>query len=127
MMARFCRYLEKLFDWSGQLALVRDNRPRPQIPTAAVVTSALLMAATRLRSLNALESELRRGGRWERLVGRRKPSADSLGRIVGRIDPEALRALLSWINHRLRRKKILADNPWALRVATFDGHEFFSQ
>ena len=43
----------------------------------------MMMSAAGLQSLNALESELRVGGRWENLVGRRKPSADSLARIVG--------------------------------------------
>ena len=127
MMERFCRYLDKVFAWSAQLASLRDGRSRPQIPTAAVFMSALMMAATRLESLNALESELRRGARWQHVVGRRAISADSLGRIIGLIDPATLRRLLSEVNHRLRRKKILVDNPWALRVVAFDGHEFFSQ
>ena len=127
MMARFCRYVEKVFDWSAQLRGLRDARRKPQIPTAAVVLSVLMMAATRLPSLNALESELRRGARWQRVVGRPAPSADSLGRIVGLIDAAALRRLLSEVNHRLRRKKMLEDNPWALRVVVMDGHEFFSQ
>ena len=127
MMARFCRWLDKVFDWSAQLAPLRDGRARPQIPTAAVFMGALMMAATRLGSLNALESELRRGARWGRVVGRSAMSADSLGRIAGLIDPAVLRAMLCGVNHRLRRKKMLADNPWALRVVVMDGHEFFSQ
>jgi hypothetical protein len=106
---------------------LRDGRRRPQITTAAVFTGALMMAATRLKSLNALESELRRGARWAGVVGRRAISADALGRIVGLIDPAALRSMLSGVNHRLRRKKMLGDSPWALRVVVLDGHEFFSQ
>lgn len=127
MMRRFCLWLDKVFDWSGRLGALRDGRTRPQIPTAAVVMSALLMAATRLRSLNALEAELRRPARWEPLVGRRKPSADSMARVIGLIDPAALRDMLCGVNHRLRRNKVLEDNPWPLRVAVFDAHEFFSQ
>ena len=127
MMERFCRYLDKVFGWSAQLAALRDGRRRPQIPTAAVFMNALMMAATRLASLNALESQLRHGGRWAGVLGRRAISADSLGRVVGLMDSEALCRLLSEVNHRLRRKKMLGDNPWALRVVAFDGHEFFSQ
>ena len=127
MMARFCRYLEKVFDWGTVLAGLGDSRRRPQIPTAAIFTSALMMCAARLRSLNALEGELRVPRRWEKIVGERKPSADRVGQVVALMDPEALRDMLSGVNHKLRRNKALADNPWALRFVALDGHEFFSQ
>ena len=127
MMARFSRYVEKVFDWSAQLGRLRDSRPKPQIPTATVFLSAFMMFAARLGSVHALEAELRIPMRWDAIVGRRKASADSIGRIVGRMEPECLRDILSDINHRLRRNKVLADNPWALRIVLFDGHEFFSQ
>ena len=127
MMARFCRYLEKVFDWSGVLAGLGDTRKRPQIPTAAIFTSALMMGVTRLRSLNALEGELRVPRRWEKILGARKPSADRVGEVVALMDPAALRQMLSGINHKLRRNKALDDNPWALRFVVLDGHEFFSQ
>ena len=127
MMARFRRYLEKVFDWSALLAGVSDSRARPQIPTAAIFTSALMMCVTRLRSLNALEGELRVPRRWEKIVGARKPSADRVGQVVALMDPEGLRDMLSGVNHKLRRNKALEDNPWALRFVALDGHEFFSQ
>ena len=127
MMARFCRYLEKVFDWGALLADVSDSRARPQIPTAAIFTSALMMCVTRLRSLNAVEGELRVPRRWEKIVGARKPSADRVGQVVALMDPEGLRDMLSGVNHKLRRNKALEDNPWALRFVALDGHEFFSQ
>ena len=127
MMARFCRYLEKVFDWSTRLAKLSDSRSRPQIPKTAIFTSALMMCATRLRSLNALEGELRVPRRWEKIVGPRKPSADRVGQVVALLDPEPLRDMLSGVNHKLRRNKALADNPWPLRFVALDGHEFFSQ
>jgi hypothetical protein len=126
MMARFCRYLEKVFDWSAQLGRLSDSRHKPQIPTATVFMSALMMGAARLGSLNALEGELRVARRWERIVGARKPSADCIGRVIGQIDPERLRDMLSGINHKLRRNKALDAYPWPLRIAVFDAHEFFS-
>lgn len=127
MMARFCRYLEKVFDWGARLRKLRDDRKRPQIPTAAIFTSVLMMCATRLNSLNALEGELRIPRRWEKIVGPRKPSADSIGRVLALMDPEALRDQFSGVNHTLRRNKALEDNPWALRFVALDAHEFFSQ
>mgnify|MGYP000880966728 FL=1 len=127
MISRFCRYLDKVFQWSQRIQALSDPRPKPQISTQSAFLSAMMMSAAGLQSLNALESELRVGGRWENLVGRRKPSADSLARIVGLMDSEPLRNLLSQANHRLRRNKRLQDNPWALRFVALDGHEFFSQ
>ena len=127
MMARFCRYLEKVFDWSTRVAGLGDARLKPQIPTAAIFTSALMMCVARLRSLNALEGELRVPRRWEKIVGPRKPSADCVGRVVALMDPEELRDSLSGVNHTLRRNKALEDNPWALRFVALDAHEFFSQ
>ena len=82
MMARFCRYLEKVFDWRAQLERLSDSRQRPQIPTAAIFTSVLMMCVTRLRSLNALEGELRVPRRWEKIVGPRKPSAGRAGQVA---------------------------------------------
>ena len=127
MMARFCRYLEKVFDWSTRLAKLSDSRIKPQIPQAAIFTSALMMCATRLRSLNALDGELRVPRRWEKILGPRKPSADRVGQVVALMDPEPLRDMLSGVNHKLRRNKALEDNPWPLRFVALDGHEFFSQ
>jgi hypothetical protein len=126
MMARFARNAEKVFDWNAQVARVRDSRPKPQVPAAAVFLSAMMMFVARLKSLNALEGELRFPGRWERIVGKRKPSADTVGRVVGLTDSECLRDMLSFINHKIRRNKALDENPWPLRIVAFDGHEFFS-
>jgi hypothetical protein len=127
MMRRFCRYIDKVFDFTASLGTLRDARAQPQIPTSAVWTSAFFMFATRQGSLNAIESELHVPRRLEPLVGSRKPSADSVGRVMGQIETDALRRMLRENNRRLRRKKALEDNPWALRFAAVDGHEFFSQ
>ena len=127
MMARFSRYVEKVFHFSDRMAGLRDSRPKPQIPVSAVFLSVLMMFVARLRSLNALEGELRVLGRWEKVVGKNKPSADTIGRVMGLVDPECLRDILSDVNHRLRRNKALDDNPWPLRFVIFDAHEFFSQ
>jgi hypothetical protein len=127
MMARFCRWLEKILDFGPAIAALHDDRPKPQIPTTAVWLSAFAMAALRLGSLNALRRERQTPGRLEPLIGPRKPSPDTIGRVMGRIAPEQLRALLGIFNHRLRRNKTLADNPWPLRFVVLDGHEFFSQ
>lgn len=126
MMSRFCRYVEKVFGFGEWLARLSDSRTSPQIPTAAAWTSGFLMAAMRLGSLHAMESELRIAKRLDGLVGRRKPSADTLGRVYSLIDPAGQREMLGDIVHRLGRNKVL-ENRWGLRFVAVDGHEFFSQ
>jgi hypothetical protein len=125
-MARYCRWLDKVFTMNAAAAALRDSRRRPQIPTASIFLSALMMSATRMGSLNALQGHLRAPQRWEKIIGPRLPSADSIGRVVGLIDTDALRDMASGVNHKLRRNKGLDNYPWPLRFAAFDGHEFFS-
>jgi len=126
MMIRFCRYIEKVFDFGHQIQTLRDARKRPRIPTRALWGSVLFLFVMRYRSLNAMESELRWPRRMEHVIGRIKPSADRMGDVLGLMEPDPWREMLSWINHRVGRNKALR-NDWPLRVAALDGHEFFSQ
>ena len=126
MLSRFFRYAQKVFGLGRAVATLRDRRSQPQISTAAIWLSAWVMFATRRRSLNAMDVALRVPKRRDGLIGPDKPSADTLGRVFGLMDPDPLRAMLSEINHRLNRNKVL-QNDWPLRIAAVDGHEFFSQ
>lgn len=126
MMTRFCRYIEKVFDFGKQIHTLRDARKRARIPTRAIWGSVLFLFVMRHRSLNGMEQEIRQPKRVERLIGKIKPSADRMGDVMGLMEPDPLRAILSRINHQLGRNKALR-NDWPLRVGAFDGHEFFSQ
>jgi hypothetical protein len=126
MMARFCRYIEKVFDFGHQIQTLGDARKRPRIPTAAVWGSVLFLFVMRHRSLNGMEQENRQPKRVERVIGKIKPSADRMGDVMGLMEPDQFREILSRINHQLGRNKALRNN-WPLRVGAFDGHEFFSQ
>ena len=126
MMRRFCCYIEKVFDFSQQIHSLRDARKRPRIPTAAVWGSVFFLFVMRHRSLNGMEQESRQPQRVERVIGKIKSSADRMGDVLGLMEPEQLREMLSRINHQLGRNKALR-NDWPLRVGVFDGHEFFSQ
>ena len=126
MMSRFCQYADKVFGLGQMIDAITDSRPEPQIPTAAIWTSAFAMFAMRMGSLNAVESELRLSKRMDALVGPDKPSADTMGRVYGLIDPVQQVEMLSQINHQLGRNKAL-HSPWPLRFLAVDGHEFFSQ
>jgi len=125
MMNRFCRYIEKVFDFGGRMAQLQDPRRRPRIPLGAVWGSVFFLFVLRQRSLNALEGQLRQPRRMERLIGSQKPSADRMGQVLSGMDPDQLRALLSGVNHQWGRNKGLK-NGWTFRVGAVDGHEFFS-
>ena len=126
MMSRFCHYVEKVFDFGQRVKAIQDSRQKPRIPTAAIWLSTFFMFVTRRGSLNAIEWELYRSKRFDRLVGSQKPSADRMGDVFCLIPSEQLRDMLSEINHQLGRNKVFGkEGPW--RFVALDGHEFFSQ
>jgi hypothetical protein len=82
------------------------------------------MYVLRLRSFNALEQELRVGKRWEAWVGSRKPSADTIGRVVAKMSPDELRQVLAAIHRSAWRRKAIHTRPGeSYRVVAMDGHE----
>jgi hypothetical protein len=124
-MARFCRYVDKVFQFGQHLKTLSDTRPRPVISTQAVFVTAWTLFATARGSLNSIEKEVRIPSRLRGLVGPHPPSADTIGRVYKRMDSQALRQMLSAINHRVRRNKALGPGG-DLMIAAVDGHEFFS-
>jgi hypothetical protein len=126
MMRRFCGYIDKVYDFSLKIRSLRDARKRPRIPTVAIWGSVFFLFVMRHRSLNGMEQEGRESKRVERVIGKIKPSADRIGDVLGLMESEPLREMLSRINHQLGRNKALRKD-WPLRVGVFDGHEFFSQ
>ena len=126
MMSRFCRYVEKVFDFGQRVKVMQDSRQKPRIPTAAIWLSVFLMFVTRRGSLNAMESQRYRSKRLECLIGSHQPSADRMGDVFCLIASEQLRSMLSGINHQLGRNKVF-NKEGPLRFAALDGHEFFSR
>ncbi|HZY31526.1 MAG TPA: transposase, partial [Candidatus Methylomirabilis sp.] len=103
---------------------LHDARLLPQIPTLNVWLSVFGMYVLRLRSFNALEQELRVGKRWEAWVGSRKPSADTIGRVVAKMSPDELRQVLVSIHRSAWRRKAIHTRPAeSYRVVAVDGHE----
>jgi hypothetical protein len=125
MMKRFCRYIEKVFDFGWRFSQLKDPRQRPRIPLGAIWGSVFFLFVLRQRSLNGMEGQLRQPRRIEKLIGPDKPSADRMGQVLGLMDPNQLRVLLSGINHQWGCNKGLK-NGWPFRVGAIDGHEFFS-
>lgn len=126
MLKRFWRYLDKIFDFGEHVARLRDDRVAPQIPTSNVFRSVFLLFALRLGSFNRLEQELKRRGRWDSLIGGRKPSADTVGYSLCRFSLEELRTMLAH-HHRTawRGKAIQGRSGERFRVVALDGHELF--
>lgn len=110
------------------MAGLGDGRRRPQIATATVWLAVFAMFALRLRSFNALEQELRRPRRWESWVGAgRKPSADTVGRVLGQVPLAEQRALVATLNQRAwRAKAIHRRGAETYRVVAVDGHELWA-
>lgn len=103
---------------------MRDGRQWAQIPTATVWLCAFGLFTLRFRSFNALEQDLRRPHRWDRWVAGRKPSADTLGRVLSQVSLDPLRTLLGTVNRIAWRTKAIHSRPGeAYRVVAVDGHE----
>jgi DDE family transposase len=110
------------------VAGLRDRRRRPQIATATVWLAVFGMFAMRLGSVNALEQELRRPKRWTRWVGtERRPSADTVARVVSQLELPTQRQLLTALNRQAwRRKAIHGRRGATYRVVAMDGHELWA-
>jgi len=126
VLRRFAAHLEKIFGFSDGVGRLRDERVGAQIPTRSVWRSIFWMFVLRLRSFNALEQELRRPSRWDKLLGGRKPSADTIGYTLCRFCVEPLRALVR-DHHRIawRTKAVHGRAGQSLRVVAVDGHELW--
>ena len=120
-------YLDRRFAVRQLVAGLRDGRRRPQIATATVWLAVFAMFVVRLRSFNALEQELRRPRRWEGWVGSpRKPSADTLGRVLTTWGLAEQRQMVATINRQAWRRKTIHGWPGeAYRVVAVDGHELW--
>lgn len=120
--------MERHFALRRHVAALGDRRRRPQIATATVWWCVFALFVLRQRSFHALEQELRRPDRWVSWVGPgRRPSADTLGRVLGALALPELRALVATVNRRAWRAKAIHQRPGeAYRVVAVDGHELWA-
>lgn len=77
-MGRLAKYLDKVWGFSKLVRKLKDGRKSPSVPTASVVLGLFGGFAVRFGSLNQLGAQFKIPGRWERWVGSRKPSADTM-------------------------------------------------
>jgi hypothetical protein len=125
-LERFERYAQKLFQLRLLAGAFTDSRPHPQIPTRAVALSLLLGEVAHIPSLHQLECETA-VPQWQRWVGYSgKISDDAMGYVAERMDPEALRQGVCWINRKLKRGKAFdASKIHGLRCVSLDANEQF--
>lgn len=113
--------MERVYQFQSCLSLVKDGRLRPQIPAATIFFSAVVMMATRLGSLNALEQE-KGNPFWRKWLKRPLPSADTMGRGFSRMDLGVIRWYLRHVYLRLRRNKAISRIS-GFHTLVLDGHE----
>jgi hypothetical protein len=126
MMARFYRYIDKVFAFHRLTARLTDSRPEPVIPTAAIFGTAFAMFATGRGSLNRIDQQRHFPGRLRNFVGPQVPSGDSVGRVYAQLDSGGVREMFREVHLRIKRNKVLHGGAdWIF--AAVDGHEFFRQ
>lgn len=122
MLRRLLAWAEKVATLGSLLGGLTDTRPQPRFATRVIVGSLLVMLLTRLGSLNAVE-QTRSSSFWRRFLQGPLPSADTLGRVASRIDPEPVREALRDLYSDLKRHKALPAPGHGLIPLVLDGHE----
>ena len=106
-LRRLIAYADKVFGFSGGIvAGVMDRRKQPRIATGLIVQSVTVLFWARLGSLNALELTAQ-SSFFRRWLGEALCSADSVGRIVGLMEPSGIRAAIHSVYSQLKRNKAL--------------------
>lgn len=108
--------------WDAPLDAIRDGRVQGRIPTSVIVRAVLAMGLCRLGSLNAL-GQTKDSSLWSKWLAHALPSPDTIGRVAGLVDVEALRALGHHVYERLKRGKALTPPSHGLLALAVDGHE----
>jgi hypothetical protein len=121
---QFEAYLDKVFDWSGQVAARPEGRQSPRHPWKKVWDAVFLGAAVQIPNLHQLEAECRQGVLAQRIGAL---SEDTLGYALQRQDPASVFALGCAVARRLKRNGVLHSH-WARGrlVAAVDGIEICS-
>lgn len=122
MLRRLLGWADKVAALGSLLGGLTDARPQPRIATLVIVRSLLVMILTRLGSLNAVE-QTQSSSFWRHLLKGPLPSADTLGRVASRMDPEPVRKALHGLYGELKRHKALPVPSHGLIPLVLDGHE----
>lgn len=124
-LAHLWKYADKLFGLLPRLKAVRDRRRDPPIPASALNATLLMGAILRLPSLLDIAGKTQRHG-WQKLIGHRPISHDTLGYALEHGCPEDWRELLVSVNRQLKVNKRFEDAKiGGYLVAAVDANEQF--
>lgn len=101
---------------------MKDKRKKPQKKTYGIVLGVLVMALTRLGSLNGLE-QISWTRLLKRLLGEEPASADTVGRAMSLLNNDDLREISRHIYSRMKRNKALKPMTGDMFALIIDGHE----
>lgn len=104
---------------------IEDSRVKEHIPVLNIFLRGMMKFGMRKKSINDFEIEIKKAGRFEKIIGDAKPSGDSIGRIYELIGTEGIREKLKQIDYKVKRKKKLITEI-GMRFVSVDGHELFS-
>ena len=116
-------YSDKVFNLHAQIEVITDNRIRRPIKTQTVIRSSLIMALSRLGSLNALEQTAEHNKFWHRWIDNDLPSADTIGNISTTVDCNSIRKIIKHVYSQLKRNKALKPLSMGMFALVIDGHE----
>src|SRR3989338_859441 len=122
ILRRLLRYSEKMFCLMRMLSGMREKREYPRHVSRIVLGSALIMAISRIGSLNGLE-QTRGHSFWKRWLGGEIPSAGTVARVFCQVESDSLRESLFTLYKTIRRNKTLTAFTQGLYVLVLDGHE----
>lgn len=111
-----------MYDLAGLLRGIGDSRQAPRISTETVLRGVLVMALTRMGSLNRLERS-QANGYWKKWLGGKLPSADVTGRVGKLLDVDGVRQGLRQFYQRRKRNKSVKRLEGGLVALVLDGHE----
>lgn len=121
MLTRALAYGQKIFKLNQELAGLRDQRQKPEIPARVFHKAFLMLWLCRSPSFLMLEQAGRKGA-GRRFLRHAMPGADQMANISEDLDLDGLRDILGRMYKRLGRNKVLRAFR-GHRLAVVDGHE----
>ena len=121
VLRRTLRYAERRFSLGARLDGIRDPRQRRRIPWPVAMRSIMMVALTRLGSINAIEDPRRASVRYG-WVGASLPSADRIGDCADMVDAQRMRDIIHAVYTQLKRGKMIEPLHGFLPLVV-DGHE----
>jgi hypothetical protein len=121
---QFEAYLDKVFDWTGQVATMVEGRQNPTHPWPKVFDAVFLASACQFGPVHRIEAECKDGVLLKRIG---PLSEDTIGYAFQRQSPEEVFDLGCLVARRLKRNGVLRSD-WARGrvVAAVDGIEICS-